>query len=50
MKIACGTCKHYDPDDSICRKTGEREEEKSDCHALNKDENLLWEKKDGEQG
>ena len=42
MEIECNTCKHYDPMDGICRITGEYQHGYDDCHALDKDENLLW--------
>lgn len=43
MDIECNTCKHYDPMDGVCRITGEYQHGYDDCHALDKNENLMWE-------
>lgn len=43
MDIECNNCKHYDPMDGLCRITGEYQYGYDDCHALDKDENLMFE-------
>ena len=43
MDIECNTCKHYEPMDGLCRITGEYQHGYDDCHALDKNENLMWE-------